>query len=87
MLQRTASLWESGSGLLQETAATATKGKYHYFFFFRFSFFRFPGQPYTTFLKLTGCLDGEFTCNDGECIQMEQRQLILVKLFVVVFLH
>ena len=46
-----------------------------------FPFFRFPGQPYTIFLKLTGCVDGEFTCNDGECIQMEQRQLILVKLF------
>ena len=31
------------------------------------------GEPYTTFLKLTGCLDGDFTCNDGQCVRMEQR--------------
>ena len=31
------------------------------------------GEPYTTFLKLTGCLDGDFTCDDGQCIRMEQR--------------
>ena len=59
------------------------KGKILLFLFLEFFLFRFPGQPYTTFLKLTGCLDGEFTCNDGECIQMEQRQLIFVKLFSI----
>ena len=31
------------------------------------------GEPYTTFLKLTGCLDGDFTCDDGQCVRMEQR--------------
>lgn len=31
------------------------------------------GQPYTKVLKLTGCQDGEFTCMDGQCINMEQR--------------
>ena len=32
------------------------------------------GQPYTTILKLTGCNpEGEFTCNDGQCVTMEQR--------------
>ena len=31
------------------------------------------GEPYTTFLKLTGCLEGEFTCDDGACVSMEQR--------------
>ena len=33
------------------------------------------GQPYTTFLKLTGCnvRAGDFTCNDGQCVTMEQR--------------
>ena len=31
------------------------------------------GEPYTTFLKLTGCLEGDFTCNDGQCVRMEQR--------------
>ena len=31
------------------------------------------GKPYTTMLKLTGCKDGEFTCNDGQCIKMEER--------------
>ena len=31
------------------------------------------GQPYTTFLKLTGCSDGHFTCSDGQCVTMEER--------------
>ena len=32
------------------------------------------GKPYTTMLKLTGCNpEGEFTCNDGQCIKMEER--------------
>ena len=32
------------------------------------------GQPYTTYLKLSGCNpEGEFTCNDGQCVVMEER--------------
>ena len=31
------------------------------------------GKAYTTELKLTGCAEGNFTCDDGECIQMEER--------------
>ena len=31
------------------------------------------GGNYSTFLKLTGCKAGEFTCDDGECVSMEQR--------------
>ena len=32
------------------------------------------GEPYTTMLKLTGCKEeGEFTCDDGQCIKMERR--------------
>ena len=31
------------------------------------------GETYTTFLKLTGCREGEFTCDDGTCVSMEQR--------------
>ena len=32
------------------------------------------GQPYTTILKLSGCDPvGEFTCNDGQCVNMEER--------------
>ena len=32
------------------------------------------GQPYTTMLKLSGCdPTGEFTCNDGQCVDMEER--------------
>ena len=31
------------------------------------------GKPYTTMLKLTGCKEDEFTCNDGQCIKMEER--------------
>ena len=32
------------------------------------------GKPYTCMLKLTGCKEeGEFTCNDGQCIEMERR--------------
>ena len=32
------------------------------------------GKTYTTFLKLSGCNpEGEFTCDDGQCVTMEQR--------------
>ena len=31
------------------------------------------GKPYTTLLKLTGCKEDEFTCNDGQCVKMEER--------------
>ena len=32
------------------------------------------GQPYKTVMKLSGCNPGgEFTCNDGQCVTMEQR--------------
>ena len=31
------------------------------------------GMPYTTVLKLSGCKKTEFTCHDGECIEMEER--------------
>ena len=32
------------------------------------------GQPYNTTLKLTGCKEeGEFTCDDGQCIEMKRR--------------
>ena len=31
------------------------------------------GKPYATFLKLTGCHDGDFTCDNGQCVKMEQR--------------
>lgn len=27
------------------------------------------GEAYTKVLKLTGCTEGEFTCNDGQCIR------------------
>ena len=31
------------------------------------------GKPYTTVLKLTGCKEGYFTCNEGQCIRMVER--------------
>ena len=32
------------------------------------------GKPYSTMLKMTGCNpDGEFTCDDGQCVKMEER--------------
>ena len=32
------------------------------------------GSPYISQLKISGCkTDGEFTCNDGQCVTMEQR--------------
>ena len=31
------------------------------------------GKPYTTILKLTGCAEDEFTCDNGQCIKMERR--------------
>ena len=30
-------------------------------------------ESYTAELKLTGCKVGEFTCNDGQCVRMEER--------------
>ena len=34
---------------------------------------REKGEEYSRFLKLTGCGKGNFTCNDGQCVTMEQR--------------
>ena len=31
------------------------------------------GHSFLTLLKLTGCQEGEYTCDDGQCIYMEQR--------------
>ena len=31
------------------------------------------GKPYTSELKMTGCAEGQFTCNDGQCVRMEER--------------
>ena len=30
-------------------------------------------DSYTVELKMSGCQEGEFTCNDGQCVSMEQR--------------
>ena len=31
------------------------------------------GQAYNTTLKLTGCKEDEFTCDDGQCVKMTRR--------------
>ena len=31
------------------------------------------GKPYKITLKLTGCQEGEFTCDDGQCVTIEER--------------
>ena len=31
------------------------------------------GKPYNITMKLSGCADNEFTCDDGQCIQMRDR--------------
>ena len=31
------------------------------------------GKTYTKELKLTGCMEGEFTCSDGQCVSMDVR--------------
>ena len=31
------------------------------------------GKPYETRLKLSGCDEDEFTCDDGQCVAMEER--------------
>ena len=31
------------------------------------------GQPYNVSLKLTGCSETEFTCDDGQCIEFSGR--------------
>ena len=33
----------------------------------------YKGENYTIKLKLSGCAHDEFTCNDGQCVTMEQR--------------
>ena len=33
----------------------------------------YKGKPYSALLKLTGCKEGQFTCQDGQCIEMEER--------------
>ena len=33
----------------------------------------YEGKSHTTFLKLSGCAEDEFTCDDGQCIKMERR--------------
>ena len=30
-------------------------------------------KEYTTELKMSGCQEGNFTCNDGQCVNMEER--------------
>ena len=30
-------------------------------------------EPYATDLKLSGCKEGNFTCNDGQCVSMDKR--------------
>ena len=42
---------------------------------------QFQGYQQVKPIKLTTCSEGEFTCNDGQCISIEQR--FLVSLFVV----
>ena len=31
------------------------------------------GNTYTTVLKMSGCQENEFTCNNGQCVSMDQR--------------
>ena len=31
------------------------------------------GESYSKLLKLTGCVEREFTCNNGQCIKMDER--------------
>ena len=31
------------------------------------------GEEYTTEMKLSGCTEGKFTCDDGQCVRMEGR--------------
>ena len=33
----------------------------------------FEGKKYTLVMKLTGCYETQFTCDDGQCIKMEER--------------
>ena len=31
------------------------------------------GEPYTTLLKMSGCSEEFFTCDNGDCVKMEHR--------------
>ena len=33
----------------------------------------FEGKEYTLEMKLTGCTNTQFTCEDGQCVKMEER--------------
>ena len=33
----------------------------------------FEGKQYTIEMKLTGCKNTQFTCDDGQCVKMEER--------------
>ena len=37
----------------------------------------FNGDPYNITLKLSGCSESEFTCNDGQCINIGNIILVL----------
>ena len=37
------------------------------------------GVPTLKKIKFTTCVANQFTCNDGECIDIEQRYTLLIK--------
>ena len=73
------SVWKLTDAASDVTAESkATKASYvigrHHWRITNDSTFCNEGRPYSTDLKLTGCRqDGEFTCNDGQCVSMEER--------------
>lgn len=36
------------------------------------------GQPYNTTFKISGCAENEFTCNDGQCIDISSRYMKII---------
>ena len=64
-------LSDAGSNVTARSSASRSSyvlGKYNWTFQ---GDSRCPATEYL--LKLTGCLEGQFTCSDGECISMEGR--------------
>ena len=45
------------------------------------------GDEYKRVLKLTGCRENEFTCNDGQCIRIKSLLYFQIKINLALFSH
>ena len=60
------------TGISTASEASYTLGKHNWTIRGDFGCSR-DGGEYTTELKMSGCREAQFTCDDGQCVNMEQR--------------